>query len=393
MEKTKNVLFLVTGMTPAIITETIWALACDPQLEESERWIPDEVHVLSTTHGINQIKSKLMESGVFTRFKADFPQIAKIQLTDDMMHAITNEQQQPLLDLRTPEDNEFAADKINEYIRQLTQDDHISLHVSIAGGRKTMGFYAGYALSLHGRAQDLMSHVLVDERFETIPDFFYPTPKESFVKDRNGHSWDARTAQVWLAIIPFVRMKYAIKERHQVKTGSFSDTVRKINAANEEVSLKIDINNKKLIVNENIECCNLSPREFAFLTLFADDRKQQGVGICTPKRNLNIEIDWKKLEEPGREKEFAKVKQEIADIGELTNRFMVFYEKLRDESYLDYNEPSLGLSTFQDMKTGLKRQLELSLGLELATKLELVQNKRGMPFYLDIDPEKIEFIK
>ena len=49
----KNILFLVTGMTPQIITETVWALACDPR--NNEKWIPDEVHVLSSQDGLTQI--------------------------------------------------------------------------------------------------------------------------------------------------------------------------------------------------------------------------------------------------------------------------------------------------------------------------------------------------
>lgn len=46
----KNVLFLVTGMSPQIITETVWALACDPK--RNDKWIPDEIYVLSTQKGI-----------------------------------------------------------------------------------------------------------------------------------------------------------------------------------------------------------------------------------------------------------------------------------------------------------------------------------------------------
>ena len=51
-----------------------------------------------------------------------------------------------------------------------------SLHVSIAGGRKTMGFYVGYALSLFARDQDRLSHVLVPPSLESRQDFFYPPP-------------------------------------------------------------------------------------------------------------------------------------------------------------------------------------------------------------------------
>lgn len=70
--KAQNILFLVTGMTPAIITETIWALACDPNLDEDSRWIPDRVEVLSTEHGLNQIHSRLLENKVIEQLKQDF---------------------------------------------------------------------------------------------------------------------------------------------------------------------------------------------------------------------------------------------------------------------------------------------------------------------------------
>lgn len=40
-----------------------------------------------------------------------------------------------------------------------------------------MGFFVGYALSLFGRAQDRLSHVLVSDPFESLTDFYYPHGK------------------------------------------------------------------------------------------------------------------------------------------------------------------------------------------------------------------------
>jgi len=39
-------------------------------------------------------------------------------------------------------------------------DPNIQLHVSLAGGRKSMRFFAAYALSLWGRDIDRLTHVL-----------------------------------------------------------------------------------------------------------------------------------------------------------------------------------------------------------------------------------------
>ena len=81
-----------------------------------------------------------------------------------------------LSDIRNAADNEAIADAITAVVRELTADADCAVHASIAGGRKTMGFYLGYALSLLGRSQDRLSHVLISSPFESNPEFFYPTP-------------------------------------------------------------------------------------------------------------------------------------------------------------------------------------------------------------------------
>ena len=267
----KNVLFLVTGMTPQIITETIWALACDS--ENDSPWIPDEVQVLSTQTGINQIKKRLLTDGVFAQLQQDYPQLAHIKFDETSLAVILHQSGQ-LSDLKTPEDNEDAANIICKIIRDLTSQADLSLHVSIAGGRKTMGFYAGYALSLYGRAQDRMSHVLVEEDFEKALSFFYPTPYSYLVADRDEKViGDAKDAKVWLANIPFVRMKYAIKDKHQLNTNeSFSNTVQKINESFNDVTLTLDPEQQKIIVNAKILIDDVAPREFALLHWFADNK-------------------------------------------------------------------------------------------------------------------------
>ena len=165
----RNILFLVTGMTPQIITETVWALACD--LNKTDKWIPDEIHVLSTEDGLTQIRATLFDEQVFAKLKSDYPVLTHTKFDKAYLHVISKDGI-ALKDLKTPADNELAADMICQKVREFTQDDNINLHVSIAGGRKTMGFYAGYALSLYGRSQDRMSHVLVDSEFETAKGFY-----------------------------------------------------------------------------------------------------------------------------------------------------------------------------------------------------------------------------
>lgn len=263
----KNILFLVTGMTPQIITETIWALACDPSREE--KWIPDEVHVMSTEHGLNQIRQRLIKDGNFQKLITDY-QLPEIIFNASTMHSINDAESIPLEDLKSPEDNELAGDAICAKVREFTQQDNVSLHVSIAGGRKTMGFYAGYALSLYGRAQDRMSHVLVEDKYEAAINFFYPTPDEtefSITRDQKVIG-PSKNAKIWLANIPFVRLRGSLPSSGLVQNAKFSEVVEAINLANQPASIKLIRKKRTLTLGDKV--IKLPPREYAFYQWFAE---------------------------------------------------------------------------------------------------------------------------
>lgn len=372
----KNILLLVTGGTPQIITETIWALACDPQ--HNEQWVPDEVHIISTRYGLNEVKNKLLgKDKILTRMKNEYAQIANLRLEENFLHCFTDQDGNELEDLRTPEENEFAANLICEKIRYFSSDEKVSLHVSIAGGRKTMGFYAGYALSLYGRAQDRMSHVLVDEKFEKGINFYYPSKNENdFIIDRENKTIGlSKDAQVWLAQIPFVRLKEAVKDKHQLKgEDSFSTVVHKINESFNDVKLKILVHSREVLINDKFVIKNLAPREFAMLHWFADLRKKGFDGIVAPTKKINS-------------KDIPP--QEAKYIAQLSEQFKQYYEEFKntEDIQLDVDK-----QFFESVKSLLNTALLGHLGLELAEKISLTQNKKGQPFYLNVKPENIEII-
>ena len=286
----KNILFLVTGKTTPIITETVWALACDPKLSKS--WIPHEIHILSTEEGLDHIRMDLFDNEelpMFEKFKRDYPQLKNIHFNgDDCLHVFENKEGKKLNDLRTPEDNEIAADIICQKVHEFTNDDNVCLHVSIAGGRKTMGFYAGYALSLYGRAQDAMSHVLVEEDFENAEGFYYPTPPEANIriKNRAGKPVNTSKAKVWLANIPFVRMRDAIIKKHQLNPEnhqSFSKVVNDINQSFEPITLSLYVKKRHIQVNDG-DLIRLSPKYFALLHWFAEN-KLENRSVSAPGYN------------------------------------------------------------------------------------------------------------
>lgn len=371
----RNILFLVTGMTPQIITETIWALACDQ--DSTDTWVPDEVHVLSTQDGLNQIRKRLFEDGVFAQFKRDYPILEQINFDPaNHLHVITDQNDKPLMDLKTPEENERSADIICEIVKGFTSMDDTSVHVSIAGGRKTMGFYAGYALSLYGRAQDSLSHVLVQSEFEKAVNFFYPTPKEHLVSDRDSKVvGDAQDAQVWLAKIPFVRMHEAILPKHQLKKeDSFSEVVQKINESYEDITLELNTFSRKAIINDKFVIDNLPPREWAFLNWFADRRKEGKGGVIAPSKNSN-----EKSSNDGQDEYIQELTEEFFDY---------YYDHKNDEN--ENLEISVDKKFFQGAKSRLQTALKEALGIELAAKLDITSDAgKGSPFQLRIAPDAI----
>lgn len=209
-EYPKRILLAVTGLSPQVVTETLYYLA----VKRTPPFIPTELHLLTTAEGASFAELMLLNSGQghFARFCRDFGLEGELRLGRDNIHVIRDAENIPLQDIRTPGDNTTAADAITEFVRRFTADRDAALHVSLAGGRKTMGFYLGYALSLFGRPQDRLSHVLVNEPFEREPQFFYPPPEPHVIVARGDKPVSTRDAVVMLAEIPFVRLRHGLPE-------------------------------------------------------------------------------------------------------------------------------------------------------------------------------------
>lgn len=262
----QKILVAVTGMTPQIVTETVYAL------HQNHQWVPEKIIVLTTLTGKQQIVAQLLgENGYFQRLRQDF-RLPQIEFEEHCILVI-NENGTKLEDIRTAEQNNAAADLIVQTIHDLCQDDNTELHVSIAGGRKSMGFYVGYALSLFGRAQDKMSHVLVDENFEMERAFFYPAPQEQFINTKKG-MLDAAKAQVMLAEIPFVRMmenklQFAFEQKF-----TFSQAVTHIQQMLNGTSIRFDVATCTVQIGNTVSF-KLKTADFCVYAAMAK-RKQQG---------------------------------------------------------------------------------------------------------------------
>ena len=272
----RRILMLVTGMTPQVLTETLWALAT----HQVPKFVPTEIRVLTTSQGRNTLIESLLTEAhpIFARLCEEW-QLGPILFGPDQIEVLQTREGSLMQDLLTPADNEAAADHICRWVQNAAQEKDAALHVSIAGGRKTMGYFVGYALSLFGRLQDRLSHVLVSEPYERLngPEgFFYPSrePRQVFNMSKTL-SADAQQARVYLAHIPFVRIGLGMHEDILAHGHSFSAVVASAERHLAPPSITLDFSSCSITCSDNPPI-RLEPLHFAFYAWLAIRRKTLG---------------------------------------------------------------------------------------------------------------------
>jgi CRISPR-associated protein (TIGR02584 family) len=365
----KRILVAVTGMSPQIVTETLYALA----IQKQEPFIPTEIHLITTQGGATQARLQLLnsETGKFWQLCADY-RLPGIRFQESDIHIIEDQQGNPLDDIKTPEQNEAAADFITNIVSRLSRDDDTALYVSIAGGRKTMGYYLGYALSLYGRVQDRLSHVLVTDRYEGLPEFFYPTPDSRVILDRDKRALDAKEAEVMLAEIPFVRLRGGIPQHLLEGKAGFSESIRFARSLEAEPLLRISQSQRRVFAHD-VEIA-LSDVNYAFYLWM----------LC-------------------RSAEGEPIRRQIEDNQEYAEDFLRVYDRTKPNSgpemisAKDDDRTKAGLKTgmsaqwLSDRITAVKKSFETAVGKH-AAKPYVVQSAGGnnnRQYFLALTDEQI----
>lgn len=361
---------MVSGLSPQIVTETLYAHYVTYALDSS---LPSQVHLITTLEGANRAKLSLLEGARWFDQLCDEYGIENLHFPEANIRIITDANGQPLNDIRSEADNAAAANFITAYIQELTQNPDLELHVSLAGGRKTMGYYIGYALSLFGRPQDSLSHVLVSEGFESNPHFYYPSRETRVIYDRNERPLDSSKAEVTLARIPFVLMRDELPEESLVNQVSFSEAVAQLNSQAQEPRLKIDLKKRLVYCNER-PLDNLSSIEYLFYTWLV-------------ARHLNKEdplyplVDGELVESWGQS--FLQLMHHLNEYEDLQERTRESYSR-----GLDKNLVSNKLSSIR------KKMIE-KLGRKLASRFSFNMSNhpsQGKFYLLDLQEENIEIV-
>lgn len=276
--KNKNILLAVTGMSPQVVTETIFALYKDKNV------VIDEVRIITTSKGAEQawLGLAMEDNGNESHLNQlckDY-NLPEIKFTKASIRIIPDANGNDVADARSIADHNSLADFIINEVRELTDDNEVTIYASLAGGRKTMTFFLGYAMSLFGRAKDMLTHVLVNEDFENLKDFFYPTPYNKRVVNYNNIAFNAKDAIITLAEIPFVRMREEMPERIIKQKANYSETVELMNIMNQEPNLVIDLINNKVKANDHD--IHMARAEITFLTWAAERTLKKAPGLAIP---------------------------------------------------------------------------------------------------------------
>lgn len=361
----RRVLLAVSGLSPQIVTETLYALAAD----EFAPFVPTEVHLITSAEGAQRAELSLLSDdlGWFHKLCTDY-HLPGITFDRSHIHVMRNAHGQPMNDIRSPADNRAAADFITAQVRAFTADSGCALHASIAGGRKTMGFYLGYALSLFGRPQDRLSHVLVSDPFESSYDFFYPTPYSRVLQTKGGQLADTAMAQVTLAEIPFVSLRHGLPTALLAGQASFNDTVAAARAALAPAQLTLDLARQRILAG-GLEIA-LPPAELALLAVFARQTVQELEPLNAPTKGVP-DPAW------GRRylREYRLVTGSLADI-EATER------ALRDGMDGEY---------FSARKSKLERRLKAALGPAFEAYRIHDGGARPRRYGLTLQPDAVRF--
>lgn len=362
----RRILLAVTGLSPQILTETLYALGVAPGAGQAA-FIPTEIHLITTAQGADIARTSLLhpDGGAFHALLADYPQLGRPAFDASHIHVIHTPDGQALADIRSPDENAHAADSITALMSELTRDEHAALHVSIAGGRKTMGFYLGYAFSLFARPQDALSHVLVSSPFENHPDFFYPPPTPKRLPARDGQHIDTRDARITLARIPVVRLRHGQPQALLAGQASFGDTVAAIEKSLAPPQLDINLNTK------TVECggtpVQLPPAQLAWLAWWAQN-------ILENRGPQN----WRSADS----RQFLALYQRIVTID--ANAYERATDRLKD---------GMEKTFFEENNAKLERALKTQLGLAATPYLLTTSGKRPHTTRsLSLPPHAIQLI-
>ena len=281
-------LISVLGVSPAVLTETVFALR-----EKTDR-TPSAVHVITTRVGEAFVRARLQGEALdnplsglpfedaedrWTPFCRDI--LDRENALAIHYHVPEDDNGQPLSDVRNDTQDKQFGNLCYTLVERLTRSGQRALVGSMAGGRKTMSAHLMTAFSLYGRRKDHLTHVLLDnpELEDPRNGFYYPVPgSPNYLSHKNDLD---------LVEIPFLPIRAVVQDNvlaEMPRDERDPEALRKVLEPYaisrddvERVTLELRDQEARLVfegLGETLDVATLSPSQTATLLVFAELRRQ-----------------------------------------------------------------------------------------------------------------------
>jgi len=373
----KRILLAVCGLTPQVVTETLYALQMDGRL-------PHAIRILTTREGKGMVNSALLApGGALDRFCSDYGiDRDSLDLGFHSVRVVCDESGTEYDDIDGEEANErFLALCMNEAFHA-TQDPGAQVLFSIAGGRKTMGACLAIAAQCYGRPQDRLYHVLVSPEFESSRDFFYPPPVPVPIqlfdhKSRTPFIKETRYASVTLVPLPFFSIRDRLTPAHLRQPESPASLMLSV-VRERNPNLVIDTVSRKLVWKGKE--LDLKPAWMALYLFFALRKKNASCGStrCSGCGECTCTL--------------VEIMEQSGNIAELYRQHLARY---RDHGAMsDTGIQSLNQENFNSYRNKINRAIEGAFGPLHARSIRIDSTGRrpGVRYGIQLSREKMQVI-
>lgn len=294
----KHIFIASVGGAPQVVTETLWAMMHPHKLLSAadvprEPVVPGEVIMLTTAFkGLgNSFKSKddrlkttrAKILKLYQQYDHEVPEITSLVVKDAKGNEIE--------DIRNQAQNVAYADAITRVLTEIHErrkEEKITIHMSLAGGRKSMSSYDHSAMMFYGQPEDELTHVLTDPSgLEGCFDFWWPDQAQKKVigwdnknkvtieflttaqMDADGNTGDA--ARLDLVRVPYVPLGISIPKITALHS-SYEKLVNYLNWQRRREPIVFHRKSREISVSG--ERLKLTDSNFAYLSTLAKARKE-----------------------------------------------------------------------------------------------------------------------
>lgn len=287
MSDKKVILIATMGASPAVLTETVWSLS-----HATLSVVPDEIVVLTPKNCADRLKKEILsgEESVWNRLLKELVKDkinidGKLVFGEMSIHVIPDAHKNAMWDLRSAEDNLLAADFMMQEIRKYSESPDTEIIASIAGGRKTMSALLLSCMTLLGREEDKVVHVLMPEELEggAEPPFYFPQRGVVHLSRRTGKKYKGDKLRSELFEVPFVRMRGWYQEKFKTNLPTYLSLVNKVQRAAppavvyQKLEIDFDGSGYVRVLPERVDV-KLSAPAFLLMVLIAKGIPKEAIG-------------------------------------------------------------------------------------------------------------------